>query len=113
MSWRHAARPPEPAYSDRRRCPGLNRSILARSPQGNRSPERPIIPSQSFSRTTCPHTVLHRNLLCRGCCDERLNPPSTPRPLHSKTTASGILDRPVPSPPRLRRGHALLGSPKL
>jgi len=95
MSWRHAARPPEPAYSDRRRYPGLNRSILARSPQGNRSPERPIIPSQSFSRTTCPHTVLHRNLLCRGCCDERLNPPSIPETAVLESRGRGVLDAPL------------------
>jgi hypothetical protein len=38
---------------------------------------------------------------------------SAPRPIGSSTAVSGILGRPVPSTPRLRRGHELKGAPEL
>src|ERR1700704_2695254 len=74
MRWGHATRLPKPPYADSRRHSGVNASILARSPRGNRPPEWSTIRSQGLLRPawwlqSSLHTLirtpvsLHRNLL--------------------------------------------------
>jgi hypothetical protein len=91
-------RPPEPADSDRRRYPSLNRSILARSSQGNRSPERLIALSPGLLRSTRSDTVPHRNLLCevlRRQIESAQYAVANVVRASASTAAFGILDRPV------------------
>src|SRR3981189_2259110 len=107
MCWWHAARPPEPPYADTRRHPGVNRSIPARAPQGNRPPELSTILSLGLWRSawrsqSCSHTPirtapvsLHRNLPLLRCCDDRLNPPSIPETTATGPRSRGVLGRPV------------------
>src|ERR1700730_12268934 len=74
MRWGHATRLPKPPYADSRRHSGVNASILARAPRGNRPPEWSTILAQDLLRParrsqSCLHTPirtpvsLHRNLL--------------------------------------------------
>src|ERR1700736_5186930 len=74
MRWGHATRLPKPPYADSRRHSGVNASILARAPRGNRPPEWSTILAQGLLRParrsqSCLHTPirtpvsLHRNLL--------------------------------------------------
>src|SRR5882762_1567762 len=69
----HATRLPKPPYADSRRHPGVNASIFARAPRGNRRPELSAILSLCLWRPagrsqSCLHTPirtpvsLHRNL---------------------------------------------------
>src|ERR1700730_3910510 len=74
MRWGHATRLPKPPYADSRRHSGVNASILARAPRGNRPPEWSTILAQGLLRParrsqSCLHTPirtpvsLHRTLL--------------------------------------------------
>src|SRR3954469_15318874 len=88
MCWWHAAGTPEPPHADSRRHPGVNRSFIARAPQGNRRPKlstalSPCLSWPAWRSQSCPHTpirtppiALHRNLLLQECCDDQLSPPS-------------------------------------
>src|SRR3984893_18852596 len=110
MRWGHATRLPKPPYADSRRHSGVNASILARAPRGNRPPEWSTILAQGLLRParrsqSCLHTPirtpvsLHRNLLPK-CCDDRLNPPFARR---SSAQGAGLADprRAIGTPPRL------------
>src|SRR6202022_1615303 len=94
MRWGHATRLPKPPYADSRRHSGVNASILARAPRGNRPPEWSTILAQGLLRParrsqSCLHTPIR-----------------TPVSLHRNLLFAEVLRRPVESAP-VRRGFSV------
>ena len=87
----HASSVTEPPGADRRRDAGLRCGILARQAAPDRRPEPlPLLPPRHGRPAGGPHRqprriqptpllLSHRNSSKSRCCDNRLNPPCTPR----------------------------------
>src|SRR5829696_1463303 len=98
---RHPATLPKPPDADRPRDPGERGRLNARVAARDRQPEPPPVidpPNRRPSRRSHPRPPRllprldlrpHRNVPSSGCCDDRLNPPWSPRrssPIQTSTS---------------------------